>query len=414
MLNNYATPPDIPGSTRNYDFAREFIKHGHKVTIFTSSFNHRALREERCIGKHGYLIENIDEVKFVWLKTSPRYLGNDWRRVVNMLSYTMRVITFGLKLNEKPEVILASTPHPFTGLAGWLLAKLRKAAFILQVHDLWPQTLVDIGGYDNRSPIVILLKILEKFLYQRARKIIIFHPQATKYIATMGIPAAKIVHIPNGVSPELFAKTGVSLPAELDEIIAELKARQKLIAVYTGTHTIVNALDTILETAKLLQSQEAMIIHFLLIGEGTEKQRLIDTAHQLRLANISFFKPIPKNAIPELIRKSDIGVLTWKKSDLYTQYGMSTNKLWDYMMCAKPIVWAIDSANDPVADSHCGITVPPEDPAAMAAAIIQICNLSSEERQRMGLRGHDYVMKYNSVPVLALRLLEVLEEAQRH
>src|SRR4030042_1823040 len=102
IVNHYATPPDSPGSTRHYDFAREFIKRGHKVTIFASSFNHRTRREERLQIKQNYRSENIDGVEFVWLRTSPYYGGNDWRRVVNMLSYSFRVVPRGLKLKESP------------------------------------------------------------------------------------------------------------------------------------------------------------------------------------------------------------------------------------------------------------------------------------------------------------------------
>ena len=148
------------------------------------------------------------------------------------------------------------------------------------------------------------------------------------------------------------------------------------------------------------------------MGDGPEKDRLVEKAENWQLSNISFHKSIPKSAVPELLRAIDTAVISWKDSDLYKKYGMSTNKLWDYMICAKPVVWAIDSANDPVSEAECGITVSPENPEEMAKAIIELCDLSDKERQNMGMRGYEYIMKYHSVPVLANRLLEAIKDVK--
>ena len=131
-------------------------------------------------------------------------------------------------------------------------------------------------------------------------------------------------------------------------------------------------------------------------------------AESWKLSNISFYKAIPKDAVPELLRTIDIAVICRRKTGLY-KYGVSSNKIWDYMICAKPVVWGIDSVNNPVAEANCGITVTPENPGEMAKAITELSVLSDKERQDMGMRGYDYVMKYHSVPVLASKLLEVLK-----
>jgi glycosyltransferase involved in cell wall biosynthesis len=412
MLNHYATPPDTPGITRHYDLARELIKRGHRVTLFAAGFSHRTRREERLKGKEKSLRQNIDGVDFVWLRTPPYFGGNDRRRVKNMLSYSWRVIPAALSLKEKPDIVLASSPHPFAGLAGWFLARWKRARFFFEVRDLWPQTLIDIGGYSPKSLTVRLLKILEKFLYRRARKTIVLHPKASDYITGLGIPGDKIVFIPNGVNPDLFAAPGTELPAELAEIISGLKAKGKLLAGYTGAHGIANALDTIIETARLLQERKVDKLRFLMVGDGPEKERLVAQAEKYGLKNLSFYRSIAKGAMPALLRNLDFAVLSWKKSDLYTKYGMSTNKLWDYMMCAKPIVWAIDTAVNPVAEAGCGITVVPEDPEAMAQAVMKLCEMSQPKRREMGTRGYEYVMKYHSTPILTDRLLEAIGDTK--
>ena len=145
ILNHYATPPDTPGSTRHFEFARKFVKQGHQVSIFASGFSHRTRREERLERNEACRRENIDGVEFIWIRTVPYYKGNDWRRAVNMLSYSFRVVPLGLRFKESPEVILASSPHPFAGLAGYILAKLKKARFIffagLRIGWCWKERL---------------------------------------------------------------------------------------------------------------------------------------------------------------------------------------------------------------------------------------------------------------------------------
>ncbi len=408
VINHYATPADTPGLTRHFDFATELIKQGHQVSIFTSGFNHRTRKEERLQGKQVYRRENMSGIEFIWVRTPPYHGGNDWRRVLNMLSYSISVIPLGIGIRKRPDVILASSPHPFSGLVGYILAKTRGARFVFEVRDLWPQTLVDIGGYSNQSFVVRLLRALERFLYKKAEKTVVLHPRASDYIERLGIPANKIVYLPNGVSPDLFSGTGAKIPRELDEIISSLRSKGKWLVAYLGAHGIANALDTIIESAKLLQDQGADSVHFLFVGDGPEKERLVEKTQKWGLANINFYQSIPKDAVPNLLRAVDATVISWKESDLYQKYGISTNKLWDYMISAKPVVWATNTVDDPVAESGCGITVSPDNPEEMAKAIMELSSLTDDQRQQMGKRGHDYVMKYHSAPVLASQLLEIL------
>jgi glycosyltransferase involved in cell wall biosynthesis len=412
IIAHYANPPDRPGSTRHYDFARALIKQGHKVTIFASSFHHRTRKDERLEAKQTYRRQTINDVNFIWIKASPYYGGNDRRRVINMLSYALRVIPLGVGIRERPDVIWASSPHPFAGLAGYILSRLKRVRFIFEVRDLWPEVFVQIGGYSSKSPVVRSLGVLEKFLYRQANIIIVLMPRASEYITGLGIPANKICYVPNGVNPELYANNSADLPRDLDIRLTDLRTSGKVLVGYTGAHGIHDSLDTIIEAAKSLQEKGIDIIHLLLVGDGAEKQRIVKKAESLGLNNITFFTFVPKNTMPGLLRALDIAIMCRKKSTLY-QYGMSTLKLWDYMMCARPIVCALDSVNNPVADADCGITVPPEAPEKLANAIVQLCNLSDDERQAIGIRGREYVMKYHSTPVLANKVLDAIQSSTR-
>jgi glycosyltransferase involved in cell wall biosynthesis len=411
IINHYAISPDSPGGTRHYNFSKELVNHGHKVTIVASSFSHRTRKEEKLKAKENVRVENIDGVGFVWLRTFPYLYGNDWRRVVNMLSFAYRLGIYGLRITEKPDVILASSPHLFAGLAGWFLARIKKARFIFEIRDLWPQTLVDLGGYRDNSLPIWLLRALEKFLYNRASKIISLLPNASTYITDLGIPADKIVYIPNGVSPSLYAYTNNKLPSDLACLLSELKERGKVLLAYTGAHGLANNLITVIETAKLLQDKRETKAHFLLIGEGPEKKALEQLADKWGLYNVSFFRTVQKDSIPGLLKFIDIAINTLRNSPLY-KYGVSPNKLFDYMISAKPVIFAINSSNNPIAEAGCGIIVSPENSESMKEAVMKLCDLTEHEREEMGRKGYTYVMRYHSIPKLAMKLQAVIEEKQ--
>lgn len=410
ILNHYATPTDMPGLTRHFDFAKELTRRGHQVSIFASSFAHTTRRNDRLKRCQQWSNETIDGVEFWWLRTFPYHHGNDWRRVVNMLSYSLRVPMLGLWLRPPPHVILASSPHPFAGLCGYVLARVRGSGFVFEVRDLWPQTLVDIGGYSPRSPVVRALAVLERFLYRRADRVVVLGPMASQHVRSFGVPEQNIVHIPNGVDAEMFEEASAVLPCELQELVSKLKSDGKFVVGYAGAHGIANALDTLIEAAVLVRDKCGGSVHFLMVGDGPEKKRLVEYARELGLDNISFFGSIPKKAVPRLLANLDVAVISWRRSSLY-RYGTSSNKLLDYMMSARPVVWAIDSPYDPVACAGCGITVPPEAPSRLADAIVEIGKMTKEQRQEMGMRGYEYVMEHHSTRALAAQLLNVLCEA---
>ncbi len=407
ILNHYATPPDAAGYTRHFDFAVELVKRGHQVRIFSSSFSHRT-GQQRLAENNIYGTERVAGVEFVWVKTFA-YEKNNWRRVANMLSYAVRVVPAGLVTSGSPDVILASSPHLFAGLSGYILSKIKKAKFILEIRDLWPQTFIDIGGYSNTSPLVRILKVMENFLYRKASKIISLLPRAFVYMNKLGIKKQKIICIPNGVDAQFFENNEASLPEDLHKLISKLKASGKILVGHIGSCGIANSVYTIIGAARLLQEKGYEKIHFLLVGDGPLKNEIIKTAKKLGLKNISFYQSIPKKEVTEILKAIDIGVTASPKSNLY-RFGVSINKIFDYMICAKPIVSALDSPNDAVTESGCGITVPPESSEEMAKAMIRIYNMSENQRHEMGTKGYEYVNKYHSFPTLTDNLLEAIRD----
>ena len=397
IFNHYAITPDLPGGTRHYDFAKELTERGYNVTIFASSFHYSLLRETKDYGKSSYIIEDYDGVKFVWIKTFP-YSKNDWRRVLNMLSYSVRVYNVAKKIDmEKPDVIIGSSVHLFAVYAAYLLSKYYKVPFIMEVRDLWPQTLIDMG-VSRWNPFVILLGILERFLYKRAQKIISVLPKAYEYITSLGIPLEKIEWIPNGVDLK-----------RVEHIENNFEKKTGFKVLYTGAHGIANGLDTLLDSAKILKERGYSDIVIELVGDGYEKKRLMKRALEEGLDNVFFKDPVKKDKVPEILSQADVLFFNLLAKDTF-KYGISSNKLFDYLASGRPIISASNASNNPVEEAKAGITVPPEDPEAVAEAIINLYKMSEEERLKMGENGRKYVQEYHDIPVLVDKLEKVIQE----
>lgn len=403
IFNHYAITPDLPGGTRHYDLGQELVKRGHKVIIFASSFHHYLHKETRLRSGEGWKVEDVDGVKFVWIRTFP-YKRNDWRRVLNMLSYMLRAWQLGRRLPElmpeigEPDVIIGSSVHLLAVLAAYWVAKHHRAKFIMEVRDLWPQTIIDMGVLSERNPIVKALQALERFLYRRAERIITLLPKAGEYIAAQGVEEDKIVWIPNGVDLSGFQVSSSAARSD-----GEFKV------MYLGAHGQANALDVLIQAAKVVQDQGYPEIRFILVGDGPEKSKLVAMARELGLHNVEFREPVPKSDVPKVLSEADAFLVQLGGKEVY-RYGISSNKLFDFMAAGKPVFSSLEAPDNPVEKAKCGFTIPPRDPEALAEAFLKLYQMPAEEREVMGQRGREYVEKYHAIPVLADKLEEVLGE----
>ena len=268
----------------------------------------------------------------------------------------------------------------------------------MEVRDLWPKTLIDIGKYKKTDPVVRVLAMLEKFLYAKADKIIVLLPSARDYIVPLGISGDKIVWISNGVDLSNFPLEAPS--ADNDSTFK---------VIYLGAHGIANALDIVLDAARVIQERGNDPIKFIFVGDGDGKDKLRTYAKKLDLKNVEFRDPVKKNMVRSVLNEADVLVIPIRMKEIY-KYGISQNKLFDYMASAKPVILSGDPVNNPVRDSGGGIFVPSEDPAKLADAVMTLYNMTLGERVAMGMKGRDYVEKNNSIPVLADKLQKVIEE----
>ena len=391
ILNHYAGAPDQQ-ATRSYDIGKELVTRGHRVSIFASSFSEYKFVEMRLKPRERWKAEDYDGVRFIWLRTTP-YKGNDWRRVINMLSYAWRAFWVGKSFKDRPDVIIGVSVHPLAALSAYILSKFKKSRFFFEVTDLWPQAPIEFGKLSKRSPITWGLRILEKFLYRKAERIIPYWPHVDDYVAKLGISKDKVVWNPHGVVMSRYEglkpyEGGISKPFAI---------------MYLGAHVNFMALDVILKAAKIVQSEGENHIRFVFVGGGAEKSNLMKLAADIGLHNTEFREMVPKSEILKVMGEADAFI--WGVKDIpLLQYGISTNKLCDYLASGRPILFAGNPKKNPVEEARAGITVPPENPEALAEAITQLVAMKPEERIQMGKNGLEYVKKHHDIRVLADRL----------
>lgn len=391
-LNHYASTPDQP-VTGAYYLMQALGQSGHEVHIFASGFNYYRRKELRLKGEWFTKRERYEDVHFQWLRTIPTK-GGALSRLLNMLSYTLVAIGVGLCAREKPDVVMASCPHPFAGFAGWLLAKYHGAKFVYEIRDIWPESMTQAGIVSEKHPLIWLMFKLQYFLYRRAALMVSVLPKFDRYLQERSIAYRRFLWVPNSVSIER-----AHLPALQNE------PSDHFTVMYLGGHSKYQGLDTILEAAALLISQSH--IRFVLVGDGSEKARLMEKAKSLALTNVEFRDAVPRSDIMRVAAEADAFVLHFQAIPLL-RYGISNNKLCDYMLAARPVIFAAEAANNSVEESKSGITVPPESPQAMADAIQKLASLPFTERQEMGARAQAYALEHFDVTRQAEKLTQEL------
>lgn len=394
-FSQYASTPDQQ-FTGQFDLAKRLVDGGHRITFFSAGFSHYKFREIRLRSGEHTRVDDCQGVRFVWVRT-PSYAKNDWRRALNICSYAWRAYRLAQRLDELPDVIIGTTFHPMASLVACLLASSRKRPFVFEVKDLWPLTVVEFGRLAPKSPVTRALSALERFLAKKASRILTTLPKASEYFARLGVPSERVVWIPNGLE--------LSRYENLEPYSGKLHGRCTLL--YAGGHVSANALETILLAAKLEMEQRSNV-HFLFVGGGQDKPRLMALARDWNLQNVEFRDAVPKSELSLLIQQADALLLSMRNLPGLYRYGMSFNKLCDYTASGRPILFAGAPSHNLVELYNCGIVVPPEDPAALSLAIHRFLVLSTEVRAAMGRNAIRCARENFDMEFLGRRLEEML------
>lgn len=399
IINHYAGSPHLGMEYRPYYMAKHWIEKGHKVTIFAASFSH--IRSQNIDVLADTKVMELDGIKYVFVKTSP-YKGNGYLRVVNIREFTsyLNSNSHEIASEYKPDLVIASSTYPTDNYPAHKIAKIAGAKYFYEVHDLWPLSPKELGGYSKYHPFIVWMQMAENYAYKHCDKVISMLPKTLEHMVDHGLKKEKWVYVPNGINIDEW-KNHEPLGVSTRDMITQAKSKFKYCVAYTGTLGLANALDSLVEAAKKVNPDE---FGFFIIGKGPEEERLKRKADELGLKNLFFIPVVPKSMMPSLLEHFDFLYIGLQRKPLF-RFGISPNKLMDYMMAGKPIIQAIEAGNNMVEEANCGVAIEPENPDAIVEALTKLSERPGHELETMGKNGHDHVMKNNDYKILAAKIL---------
>jgi glycosyltransferase involved in cell wall biosynthesis len=406
IVNHYAGGPSFGMEFRPYYMAKEWAALGHKVIVVGATYSH--LRSKQPGGNH-IRIETTDGVKYIWVPTNV-YKSNGVGRIFSFLYFLYGLYFKVDKLIKKefiPDLVIASSTYPLDLYPLRRLANKYKAKLCYEVHDLWPLSPQELGGYSKNHPFVVVMQMAENFGYKKSDFIVSMLPAALPHMIEHGLDPKKFHYVPNGFDKEEWNKENITpLPKEHIEIIAGLKSKYSFLVAYAGSHGVANSLDSFLDAAKLLKSNTAIV----LVGDGPEKASLVKMAGDKKVTNAYFLPAVKKKSIPALLEQFDALYIGLQNQPLF-RFGISPNKMIDYMMAGKPIIQAIKAGNNMVREYSCGIDVTPENPESIANGIETVAAMSPAERAAMGANGTKAALQYHDYKVLSENFIKAYTTA---
>lgn len=411
IFHHYATPPTMNGFTRPYDFGVKLLKHGIKTTVFSSAFLHFSY--ENLIEDRRVFIENNEtSIPHVFIKTT-EYSSNGMDRVVNMLSFYKNIFKVTKKYLQnynKPDFILASSPHLLTMIAGIKIAKKLSVPIICEVRDFWPEVMFMDGKLQENSLIGKILLRMEYWIYKKADALIFLKEGDYKYLIDRKwtidnggeIDLKKVRYINNGVDIKSFTYKQNSYTLEDEDL-----ENNKFKVIYTGAIRPVNNVGSILDAAKLLSEDKD--IEFLIYGNGSELEKLQQRVEDENINNVKFKGYVHKKYIPFILSRSSVNLLNYSQEKYNWSRGNSSNKLFEYMASGKPIISTVKMGYSIIEKYNCGIELENYTSENLASSILKIKSLKPEEYNNLG-KNAKYGARNYDYNNLTIKLIEILKQ----
>lgn len=414
IWNHYATNMYKDQAGRHYWFAENLLKHGYNPTIFCASTVHNS-NGNIDTGESKYTSDvTTNGVSFVFVKT-PRYIGNGRQRIKNMFSFYKNLFSVSKEYAEqygKPDVILASSVHPLTLVAGIKIAKKFGVPCICEVRDLWPESIIAYGALKRKSLISKLLYKGEKWIYKKADSIIMTWEGGKQYIMDQGwdneVELKKVKHISNGVVIENFDKNS----EEYNIIDSDLDNKEYRNVVYAGSIRKVNELGMLLDAAKIIQNKSENNIRFLIYGSGDESESLKRRCLDENINNVIFKGRVEKKYIPSILKKSYINILHNSSTSL-DKYGQSQNKFFEYLAAGRCIVQTYTTGYSICEKFNCGLSASVQNAENIAETIITACR-DERKNKVMGQNAREvaYQFDFNRLTEKLIDLVESVDERE--
>tara|TARA_B110000967_G_scaffold159983_1_gene165763 strand:+ start:912 stop:2123 length:1212 start_codon:yes stop_codon:yes gene_type:complete len=343
-------PPEVNApATRTYEHCAEWVKLGAEVTVITCFPNFPKGKIYNGYQNKLYQKEIIDGIRVirVWSYMSPN--TGFVKRVFDFMSYAF--MAFLLGVFQKCDLIIGTTPQFFTAISASCLAFIKRRPWVMEVRDLWPESIVAVGAMKRQDLAFKFLRKIEIKLYHSANLIIVVTDQFKKYISSLNVVSSKIFIIKNGVIHSNFIPSNKN-----NQLLEKYGLTGKFIVSYIGTHGMAHALDFILNCANTIKDPK---IHFILQGDGSEKQHLMEIAAQLNLKNITFLPFVSKSEISKYINLSDVALVNLKRSETFKT--VIPSKIFENIALYKPILLGVEGeAKDLIEHYNVGLCYIPE------------------------------------------------------
>lgn len=399
FISQYFPPEMGAPAARTYEHAREWVKAGHKVTVLTAFPHHpTGIVPEAFRGKV-FLREQVDGIDVV--RTYVYAVPNEGflKRILSYVSFMCSSIFFSFFMSDRSEVVVATSPQFFVAIAGYIVSIFRNRPFVFEVRDLWPDSIVAVGALKNPWAISMLTR-MEYYLYRKAELVVGVADSTKEILKRNGIQDDRIMIVPNGIDTSLFdgQKSG-------KDVRATHGLQRKFVVSYIGTHGMAHALETILDTAKLLEGVPE--IHFLFVGEGARKSSLIEYKENLDLTNVSFIGKQDRSVIPAFLAASDVSLVSLRDASLFSS--VLPSKMFEIMAAERPIILGVrGEAKSFVKRAEAGLCVEPENSLEYRDAILRLFK-DRDLCHQLGANGRKSVLEGFTRTGLAVKYVSKLK-----
>jgi glycosyltransferase involved in cell wall biosynthesis len=401
LSDNFPPETNAPAS-RTYEHAKRWVAAGHRVTVITGAPNFPSGRIHAGYRNEILRRESVDGIDVVRVWTYVSANEGFVRRTLDYMSFMLAAI-LGSFFIRRADVIVATSPQFFTPCAAWVVSLLRRRPFIFELRDLWPDSIVAVGAM-RETPAIRLLRKLEYFLYRRAVRIISVTQSFKEVLTKNGIPAEKIVVVPNGLDVEAYRPGGK--PAGL---LAKWKLSGKFVAAYVGTIGMAHGLNSVLTAAEVLKGRDDIV--FLLVGTGAEQEALMARCKDRGLENVIFVGSVSKAEVKEYWKLCDVALVLLKDTPLFAH--VIPSKMFEAMGMERPIILGVRGESRGILDAaQAGIAVTPENSDELAAALVSLAD-DPVQRSRFGKSGREFAAREFNRDQLALRMLAELERCSK-
>ncbi len=383
----------------HYYLAREWVRQGHEVTIIAGVPFHSRFKEPDCPNIVNE--EVVDGIRYLWLRCVP-YQQHQWlKRILNIFSFVALTWLKRLPI-EDADVVICSSHQPLAILGAERLSKRLNAGLVFEVRDLWPLSLIEMSGTSRKNPFIMLLQWAEDRAYRKAQAVVSVLPHASKYMVSRGMSPEKFNYIPNGVDLDSVTEEK-PLPALHQKVLDAISPNDFCIG-YAGNMGYANALDIVLHALVNLPPN----VKFFLVGNGSSRDQLLEEVSILGLAERVFILPsVNKGQVATFLNRMDALYIGLRHKEIF-RFGVSPTKMNDYLLAAKPIIYAINVPHEAIDEGGAGIGCDSREPDTITQAINSLLEIGEESRLSMGASGNAWVRENRDYKVLAEKFMSVI------